>query len=256
MAGVVLPVTSTKETTNYARLCRLLVDIGSHSLRDTFDQIHPPGILHTVLARPPNQSTLQSLYTGRKKVLSAVQWGKLYPPTPSSVSSENFDISLLMVLLRNICGLEPPITGWDALPSETDKSREADIARLKYYRNTVYAHAEQACVDDVTFNTHWQNIRDVLLRLGGARYGDAVDKLKTESMDPVTEEHNKDLLQQWRKDEYIIKDQLHEIGNDIKDIKKALQDATDRPIGKGKFFTKICLLTTLEGEGGTLVNFR
>ena len=28
---------STKETTNYARLCRLVVDIGSQTLRKTFD---------------------------------------------------------------------------------------------------------------------------------------------------------------------------------------------------------------------------
>ena len=38
---------STKETTNYARLCRLLVDIGAQALRDAFDAIHNPANLHT-----------------------------------------------------------------------------------------------------------------------------------------------------------------------------------------------------------------
>ena len=56
------------------------------------------------------------------------------------------------------------------LPAATDLSREADIARVKYLRNTVYAHAENASVDDVTFNTYWKKIRDTLVRLGGARY--------------------------------------------------------------------------------------
>ena len=75
-----------------------------------------------------------------------------------------------MILLRNICGLVPPLTGWDALPGATDVSREADIARIKYFRNTVYGHAEQAFVDDVTFDTHWQEIRDTLVKLGGVTY--------------------------------------------------------------------------------------
>lgn len=237
MAGVVPSVASTKETTNYARLCRLLVDIGSQALRDTFDGIHSPGSLHTDLASPPVHSTLQTLFKGKKKVLNPTQWGKLYPAMASSVSSANFDVTLLMILLRNICGLIPPVTGWDELPPEKDKSREADIVRVKYYRNIVYGHAEQATVDDVTFNTHWQNIRDVLVRLGGATYGDAIDKLKTECMDPVFEEHYKILLQQWEKDEYVIKDQLHEMGNDIKCMKEALQVAIDRPIAESTFLT-------------------
>ena len=237
MAGVVPPVTSTKETTNYARLCRLLVDIGCQALRDTFNHIHPPESLQKVLATPANQNILQTLFTGKKKILNPTQWDKLYPPMPSSVSSVNFDITLLMVLLRNICGLSPPASGWNELPPEADKSREADIARLKYFRNTMYAHAEQASIDDVTFNTHWQSIRDVLVRLGGAKYGDAIHKLKTECMDPVIEERYKELLQQWKMDESNIHDQLLEMGNDIKDIKEALQVASDRPIGKGKFLT-------------------
>ena len=52
---------STKETTNYARLCRLLVDVGTQALRDTFDAIHPPTNLHTILT--VNKTTLQSLKT-------------------------------------------------------------------------------------------------------------------------------------------------------------------------------------------------
>ena len=70
----------------------------------------------------------------------------------------------------NICGLTPPVTGWDVLPAATDLSREADIARVKFFRNTVYAHAEHASIDDATFDTNWKEIRDTLVRLGGATY--------------------------------------------------------------------------------------
>ena len=35
------------------------------------------------------------------------------------------------------------------------------IARVKYFRNTVYGHAEQAFVDDATFDTLEGNPRQV-----------------------------------------------------------------------------------------------
>ena len=177
---------SSKENTNYARVCRLLVDVGSQVLKEIFNKICPPGGLHIVLASPSVYATLQSLRD--KKILNSLQWSKLYPAIKSSVTSENFDITLLMVLLRNICGLTPPATGWDNLPSPTDLSCEADIARIKFYRNTVYAHAIQASIDDATFEDHWKNIRDTLVRLGGKTYEAAIDGLKHECLDPDMEE--------------------------------------------------------------------
>ena len=166
MASATPATPSTRETTNYARLCRVLVDVGTCALRDCFDSICTPPTLHTVLVA--HQPTLQSLRS--KRIINPTQWGSLFPAIPASVSSSHFDITLLMILLRNICGLAPPLTGWDALPEATDVSREADIARVKYFRNTVYGHAEQAFVDDVTFDTYWKEIQDTLVRLGGEKY--------------------------------------------------------------------------------------
>ena len=211
---------STRETTNYARLCRLLVSVGSQVLRETFDRIHPPGGLHTVLATAPALPKLQSLQ--KKKVLNLLQWDNLYPVIKSSVSSKNFDITLLMVLLRSICGLIPPATGWDALPSPKDFSCEADIARIKFYRNTVYAHATQASVDDKTFDNHWMHIRDTLVRLGGPPYEAAIDDLKNESLDPDSEEHYRGLLRQWKMDEDSIKDKLDDVEAKVDELKAAV----------------------------------
>ena len=210
MASAATPASpSTKETTNYARLCRLLVDVGSQALRDTFDAIHPPVGLHTVLGRHPEHATLKSLKS--KRVLNATQWGKLYPAIPSSVSSAGFDITLLMVLLRNICGIAPPSTGWDRLPPSTDLSKQANIARLKYYRNTVCGHASQASMDDVAFNNYWLDISNAIVGMAGAGYGAAISKLKIECMDPDTEEHYRQLLKQWKEDEDNVKEKLQEI---------------------------------------------
>ena len=61
----------TKETTNCARLCRLVVDVGSQALRNTFDSIHPPAGLHGVLTKPPAHLILQTLR--KRRILNPTQ---------------------------------------------------------------------------------------------------------------------------------------------------------------------------------------
>ena len=138
MASTPPPFASTKETTNYSSLCHLLVDVGTQALRDTFDRVHPPADLHEVLTHPPVHPALQSLR--KKRILNPTQWGKLYPTISSSLSSANFDITLLVLLLKSICGLSPPTSGWESLPPAEDTSIQANIARVLCYRNDVYSH--------------------------------------------------------------------------------------------------------------------
>ena len=211
---------TSRETTNYARLCVLLVDVSSQVLRGTFDRIRPHGRLDTVLGTPPTSDTLKSLL--KRKVLNPSQWSILYPAIKSSVSSEKFDITLLMVLLRNICGLTPPAAGWDALPSPTDVNCEDDLARIKYYRNTVYGHAAQASVDDANFNDYWMKIRDTLVRLGGPVYEAAIDGVKYDCMDPEMEEHYIEMLKQWKMDEDRLKDKLDDVEARVDELKASV----------------------------------
>ena len=207
MASATPSYVSSKETTNFARLCRLLVDVGSQALRDKFDSIHPPAGLHRILKKPPAHTALEALK--KKRILNPTQWAKLYPRDPLTLSSNNFDVTLLMLLLRNICGLTPPATGWDNLPPAGDPSVEANIARVKYYRNHVYGHANQASVDDLAFNSYWQEISTALVGLGADAA--AICKLKTESMDPTIEKHYQELLTEWKKDDDSTKEILDEI---------------------------------------------
>ena len=82
-----------------------------------------------VLSSPLVFHTLQSLRN--KRVLNPLQWEKVFPAVASTVSSANFNVTLLMVLLRNICGLSPPTStgNWDMLPPDSDKSTEANIVK-------------------------------------------------------------------------------------------------------------------------------
>ena len=178
-------------------------------LRDTFDSIIPAENLREFLKRDPAHSRLQLLR--KKGVLTSVHWSKLYPATPTEVSSASFDIPLLIVLLRTICNLSPPPAGWDIPPLTADTSRESDIARIKYFMNALSKHAAEGSVSDAVFSSYWQHVRDTLLRLGGANYGDTIDKMKDQDIEFLDEEHFRELLKQWKKVEDDIKDKLNEL---------------------------------------------
>ena len=214
----VTPYPCTKETSNYAQLCRLLVEVGSHVLRKIFDRVCPPENLQAVLTNPTNHAKLQKLQ--KERVLSIIQWEKLYPVVKRSVFSGDFDSSLLLLLLRNIFGVTLPASGWNNLPPRSDTSPEADIIRIKFFRDRVFSYATNASVDDPTFSLYWNNIKDTFLRIGGTCYEEVIDDPTLHCMDADLEEHYQELLREWLKDDDCITDKLHE----DKIVKKARKE--------------------------------
>jgi len=102
----------------------------------------------------------------RSAKLTKPQWYCLYPSPGVYGKSADFDVTLLFRLLRTICSLPPPATGWDALPTSTDDSLEADLVRIKYYRNSVYGHVSQNMeITDDEFPQLWEDISEALLRI-------------------------------------------------------------------------------------------
>ena len=71
------------------------------------------------------------------------------------------------MLLRNICGLSPPsTTGWDNVPTPSDHSVEADIVRIKLFRNKHFGHIPHSAVSEADFKALWAEISSPLVRLG------------------------------------------------------------------------------------------
>ena len=77
--------------------------------------------------------------------------------------------------------------------------------------NAVSKHATEGCVSDAVFSTYWRHVRDTLVRLGGAYYGDAVDEMKDQDIEFLDQEHFIELLKQWKKVEDDIKEKLNEL---------------------------------------------
>ena len=178
-----------QEKANFTILSRLLVDKGCEALRMTFDAIHPPANLITVLNA--NRSVLLKL---KPRVINFTQWDLLFPPTGNPPDSKTFDITLLTVLLRNICGLHPPATGWNIMPPNTDNSPAANITRIKLLRNEVYAHVSSTEIDNARFENLWQKVTKALVDLKVPAKEIAV--LKTSPLSPE-EDMYVETLKEW-----------------------------------------------------------
>ena len=193
---------SSVEKTNGAKLSRLLIDGGTAVLRNVFDHYHAPANLVTDLNS--HRKTLHSLL--RRRILKKPQWDILFPPPGVAPDSKSFDITLLFLLLTNICGLSCPSSGWHSRPHASDNSFEANLARIKFYRNELYGHVTTTSVDESTFNNLWQEISSVLVALGLDKA--EIDRLQDEHFG---EEDYIDTLLDWANSEEDIKSQLRDI---------------------------------------------
>ena len=97
-------------------------------------------------------------------------------PWSGSADSKNFDITLLTVLLQNICGLPALAGGWNVPPHPGDTSTSAEILRIKMSRNEIYGHKACPELDNTKFETLWQQISESLLKLGILQ--NVIDELK------------------------------------------------------------------------------
>ena len=209
------PLASSVEKTNGAKLSRLLIDGGTTVLRKIFDGHHPPANLITDLNA--NYPILNNLL--RRRVLNGHQWDKLFPPCGVAPDSNTFDITLLFLLLTNICGLTPPPSGWHTKPPSSDTSHEANLARVKFYRNILYGHVTTTGVDTPTFSALWTEISGVVVNLGLDQA--EVDRLKAEK---GGEQDYIDVLIDWADSEEDIKSQLKSIHQSQSKTHQAVED--------------------------------
>ena len=206
---------------NFQRLARLLISGGTMLLREAFDIKCPPNNLPTILQNPATKKLLKAAK------LTKPQWDCLYPSPGMYGKSTDFEMTLLFRLLRTICGLAPPATGWDCLPSSTDHSFGADLARIKYYRNSIYGHVnENMEIADGEFSSLWREISEALERIAGqispAKAKEWQNAIDTFLKDPLTEEdkRHEQELQRWYQNDTEVKEYLEKVESSMKHLEK------------------------------------
>lgn len=131
--------TGTTVTTNINReflfrLQTLIIDGGTEVIRNMFDQRLQNKPLNVVLAQ---EKTIVNRLRGQKTITQA-QYDLLYPSGGQIPSIADFDITLTICLLRNLPSLGLNMNyKWFVPPQPTDMSVEADLLRLRGFRNEV-----------------------------------------------------------------------------------------------------------------------
>ena len=214
---------SSDETVYGMKLMRLVLDGGTEALRKVFQRIHS-GNLQVVLSCTCSSSSSTCNYhclsvLKKRKIINQNQWDKLYPSHPNKPNINDFDITLLSVLLRNICSLSPPSTGWDKPPTSSDHLVEADIVRIKIFRNKHF-HSSQSAVSEADFKALWAEISLPLVRLGIDQK--EIDRLENEE---CGEEEAKRILKEWNECDNKIVNALENIQNSVNTLVKRVEES-------------------------------
>ncbi|XP_046857812.1 uncharacterized protein LOC124451232 [Xenia sp. Carnegie-2017] len=214
------PPNKLKIEANGSRLSKLLINKGTQALKATL-QFSFNFRSSSLINELKDLLTMNKLTLLKKRrVISKEQWELLYPSNGSSPDIDNFDISILTVLLRNICGLTAPSGGWDSLPSSSDTSISANIARIKFYRNKVYGHIAKTSVDDREFEYLWQEISKALVGLGIQQT--EIDEVKKAPLSPDEANHIEILKNWYEKDQQLI-NVAEKTNENVKELKKEFE---------------------------------
>ncbi|CAC5413786.1 ANKRD50 [Mytilus coruscus] len=193
---------SSRES-NYIKIGLLIYKISQRAVRLKFDdEFHPDCLQATIKREIDKLRKLQS--TNR---IDHHQWTLLFP-LQGKPSSEEFDITLMICLIRNLTDLEIS----NNLPFPTRVSIGDDLSRIHHYRNKI-AHTNSFIIEDTDFNNYWEDIAQALQRLCGSSFTEEVIALKEM---PTSESRKEDGLQ------------FIHIQNRLTDVEEKLVEVTDK----------------------------
>ena len=156
----------------------------------------------------------------------------LYPSSGVYGKSTDCDVTLLFRLLRKqeISGLTPPPGGWDEPPASEDHTLTADLVRIKYYRNSLYAHVKETMdIKDDEFQSISSEMRDAFVRIAGnlssvkeKEWQGAIDTFLTS---PLTAEdkRNADKLEEWYLQDKEMKESMEELKSSVKNLETSFR---------------------------------
>ncbi|XP_053388696.1 E3 ubiquitin-protein ligase DZIP3-like, partial [Mercenaria mercenaria] len=136
------------------RLLTLNIDYGTAIVRNLIDDKCSNVPLTTLLAR--ERRTINNLRANR--TITKVQFDLLYPQSGIPTTAD-FDLTLAICLMRSLkhFGLNPKYT-WNVPPHPGDTSPEADICRLRMYRNELAHASSTAGFQETDFTAKWADI--------------------------------------------------------------------------------------------------
>ncbi|KAK3083383.1 hypothetical protein FSP39_021203 [Pinctada imbricata] len=217
------------EKDNFSRLGQGIVGTGNTMARDLLTSyISPTDLVARVLpsGRPPHPVWKRLNKEQQENVKKAAVDGYA-----------KFDISLVYVLLRNVCtnlnnptkpNIPAPTQGWGKDPTPTDITPSDDMERLRILRNAVYGHISKASIPDTEYQIHWQELKDIASRMKIHLGKDYLKELQEAEIYKMTDADVKQMMQEVNKGKDEVIKQAKKIAKghkkEIKEIKEHLED--------------------------------
>ena len=151
----------TQEHMNYARLCNVIVTLGADALRDVLvTQVPLPyaDIYRALLGHIAAIRAMRQI--GREQFKLIFQ----DPQFRYTGTVDQFDITLLYTLIRNISSCPAPATGWGKPPDDLprDVSLGACVERIRLIRNKISGHSADGKLADQAYEDHMAEINQIL----------------------------------------------------------------------------------------------
>lgn len=100
-----------------------------------------------------------------KGYLRKEQLNICFIPPPGEPDYNNFDVTLLYTLIRNLCSTSlKPTQGWGKVPDSSHTQIGDDIERLRLMQNK-FGHANSAGIPDAEFQALWNDLKSVIQRI-------------------------------------------------------------------------------------------
>ncbi|XP_063418330.1 uncharacterized protein LOC134701116 [Mytilus trossulus] len=168
----------SEEEINFTRFFLLNFKVSPDIVRQYFDGVFPPAHLSQTIKN--GMKTIIQL--NKSKIINSAQlkilrsvlgtvWPSNLPPMPvgtKSTCSKDFDLTMMICLLRNLGGLVSPVNGWDQLPDPIEVMPGANLATLRWYRNQL-AHTTGTSMDSNEYKFKWTQVKKALTVLNGGQ---------------------------------------------------------------------------------------
>ncbi|XP_035665970.1 uncharacterized protein LOC118409208 [Branchiostoma floridae] len=210
----------TPGTARGAKLAALLVDEGTSLVRKIFEDevrnMNPPSLREQLKKHKGYLCGLRHLNPGQRKTLYPPS-GKISSVLYSNVpdTAQGFDISLLELLLKELCA-NAPCAG--------------DRDQLRRFRNANYGHRPSTDLSEQDFNRLWKELAGILVALGGDR--DKISRMLNSSIDRQLAAEHFALLDRLYKEDMEVKQALGSLKKGqvgLKEGQDSLKEGQDGP---------------------------
>nr|XP_012045303.2 E3 ubiquitin-protein ligase DZIP3 isoform X10 [Ovis aries] len=167
----------------FYHLLHIIIVSGTDIVRQIFDEALPPPLLRKELLIHKNvlEPYYNHLWTNHPL---GGAWHLLYPPNKELPQSKQFDLYLLLALIKHLNVFPAPKKGWNMEPPPSDLSKSADVLRLCKYRDILLSEILMNGLTESQFNSIWKKVSDILLRLGMKK--EDIDKVKENPIENIS----------------------------------------------------------------------